>query len=201
MIIVMFSTVAGSAELSAGIYSHITKTFARGPVLKIFGLVWLSASVLADGFITISMLYHLEKRRSDGDGFFSNHAISRIVRLTIETNLLTTTVAIISLVLITVAPNKDWSTCTTAIIGKLYANALLASLNNRIAIRRGAERKAAIRSPDLSLTTNGTRSKGPSDFMNFQFDQPPSAVRLMPSRETVRGSRESEGREEFLDIA
>ena len=80
-----------------------------------------------------------------------------------------------------------------------YANALLASLNNRIAIREGSDRKAAIRFPDSSLTS-GTRftGKGPSDSMHFQLEQPQSAVKLMQSRETVRGSGESEGREQFL---
>jgi hypothetical protein len=202
LMITVFSTVAGTAEITGGIYSHVAKEFARGRVLKIIALTWLISSVLADGFITISMLYHLERRRSEGGGFFSNNAISRIVRLTVETNLLTTSVAIISLVLISVKPDTDWYTCPTAIIGKLYSNALLASLNNRIAIREGSARKAVIRSPDTSLTSRTrSTSKGPSDVLHFQLDQPPSAVRLMTSKETFRGSRENEGREGFLDIA
>lgn len=90
------------------------KTYA--PLLiKMSFQVWLSGSVLADGLIALSMIYHvspwhlyskahltasdsdcsllpttqLERRRTDGHGFLSNSAISRIVRLTIETNLIT----------------------------------------------------------------------------------------------------------------
>ncbi|KAH9001846.1 hypothetical protein EDB86DRAFT_3074616 [Lactarius hatsudake] len=170
----------------------------------LISLIWLIGSVLADGLIAISMLYHLEKRRTDGGGFFSNHAMSRIVRLTVETNLLTTAVTIIALVLVVVKPDKDWYTCPTAIMGKLYSNALLASLNNRIAIREGPERRAAIRSPSESATlSSATRSKGTSDFIHFQLEMPPPPLRLMPSRDSVGRSRsgEGEGRVGFFDLA
>jgi len=197
LMICFFSAVAGVSEFSGGIYSKATGEFARGRVLKNIAIVWLSGSVLADGLIALSMIYHLEKRRTDGHGFLSNSAISRIVRLTVETNLFTTSVAIIALVLIVVKPDKDWFTCPTAIIGKLYANSLFASLNNRIAIREGAARKAAMRSPNA--TDSGvSRSKGTSDF---HLDKPPSAIKLISSRETVRESRESEGRDDIIDIA
>ncbi|KAH8988347.1 hypothetical protein EDB92DRAFT_1948027 [Lactarius akahatsu] len=208
LLISLCSTVAASSEISGGIYSHVSKGFTRGRVLKIFSLashyIWLIGSVLADGLIAVSMLYHLEKRRIDGGGFFGNHAMSRIVRLTVETNLLTTAVTIIALVLIVVKPDKDWYTCPTAIMGKLYSNALLASLNNRIAIREGPERRAAIRSPSESATlSSATRSKGTSDFIHFQLEMPPPPLRLMPSRDSVGRSRsgEGEGREGIFDLA
>ncbi|KAI9435767.1 hypothetical protein H4582DRAFT_621172 [Lactarius indigo] len=202
LLISLCSTVAASSEISGGIYSHVSKGFTHGRILKIFSLIWLIGSVLADGLIAISMLYRLEKRRTDGGGFFSNHAMSRIVRLTVETNLLTTAVAIVALVLIIVKPDKDWYTCPTAIMGKLYANALLASLNNRIAIREGPERRAAIRSPSTTVSS-ATRSKGNSDFIHFQLEKPPPPLRLMPSGESVGRSRsgDSERREGFLDLA
>ncbi|KAH8977549.1 hypothetical protein EDB86DRAFT_1115700 [Lactarius hatsudake] len=107
LLISLCSTVATSSEISGGIYSHVSKGFIRGRALKIFSLIWLIGSVLADGLIAISMLYHLEKRRTDGGGFFSNHAMSRIVRLTVETNLLTTAVTIIALVLVVVKPVRN----------------------------------------------------------------------------------------------
>ncbi|KAH9060688.1 hypothetical protein EDB87DRAFT_1683380 [Lactarius vividus] len=195
LLISLCSIVAASSEISGGIYSHVSKGFTHGRVLKIFSLashyIWLIGSVLADGLIAISMVYHLEKRRTDGGGFFSSHAMSRIVRLTVETNLLTTAVAIIALVLIVVKPDKDWYTCPTAVMGKLYSNALLASLNNRIAIREGPERRAAIRSPSATLSTP-TRSKGTSDYIHFQLEMPPPPLRLMPSRESVGRSRSGE---------
>jgi hypothetical protein len=47
--------------------------------------------ILADYSLDHSQLI---KRRSAGDGFLSNRALSRIVRLTIETNILTSKLAL-----------------------------------------------------------------------------------------------------------
>ncbi|KAI9442886.1 hypothetical protein BJY52DRAFT_1177729, partial [Lactarius psammicola] len=104
LLISLCSTVAAVSEVSGGIYSYVTKVFTSGRVLKIFALIWLIGSVLADGLIAVSMLYHLEKRRTDGGGILNNYAMSRIVRLTVETNVLTTALAIVALVLIVVKP-------------------------------------------------------------------------------------------------
>ncbi|KAI0252231.1 hypothetical protein BJV78DRAFT_362795 [Lactifluus subvellereus] len=105
---------------------------------------WLISTILADMLITAMMLYYLTRRRKAGDGYFSDHALSRIVRLTIETNILTTTVAIVSLLMATIYPRNNWFTCPTAVLGKLYSNTLLVSLNNRIAIRDGSTSRGAL---------------------------------------------------------
>jgi len=57
------------------------------------------------------------------------------VRLTIETNTLTASVAIASFVLYVAFPDNIYYTFTAGIIGKLYSNTLLVSLNNRIYFR------------------------------------------------------------------
>ncbi|KAN0135118.1 hypothetical protein V8E53_007009 [Lactarius tabidus] len=203
LMVSLFSTVGGISEASGGIYSYVVKDFSRG-VLKTSALIWLIGSVLTDGLITFSMLYLLGRRRSQGTSFFSKNAVSKIVRLTVETNLLTSaqilnsaTVTTTALVLIVVKPDKDWFNCPTAVIGKLYANALLATLNNRIVIRDGPARKAAIRFPDAA-PPSGKHSKDTSDFMHFQHERPPSGIVFMPPNESVRISRESEGRDVSL---
>jgi len=198
LLIAVFSAVGGISEASGGIYSYVVKDFSRG-VLRTFALVWLIGSVVTDGLITLSMLYLLGRRRSEESSFFSKNAISKIVRLTVETNLLTTTVATTALILIVVRPDKDWFNCPTAIIGKLYANALLASLNNRIVIRDGPARKAAVRSPNARLSSS-KHFKHTSDFIlsqpNFQLERPPSDIVFKPSNDSVR----SERRDASLDV-
>jgi len=57
------------------------------------------------------------------------------VRLTIETNTLTAGVAIASFVLYVAFPDDIYYTFTAGIIGKLYSNTLLVSLNNRVYFR------------------------------------------------------------------
>jgi hypothetical protein len=70
-----------------------------------------------------------------------------------------------------------------------YANAMFASLNNRIAIREGPSRNAAITIPH----SKGRPPNDTSDDMYLQLDRPPSVMIFTPSRESTRGSRESEG--------
>ncbi|KAN0133843.1 hypothetical protein V8E53_008338 [Lactarius tabidus] len=187
---------------------------------------WLAASVTTDGIITISMLYLLKGGRSEGTSLSTQNSISKIVRLTVETNLLTSefatpvhcpvsrsssaTMAIIALVLFAVTFANDstltlnWSYCSLAIIGKLYANSLFASLNNRIAIRHGPTPGAAIMIPDTTLPM-GRPSNDTSDGMYLQLDRSPSVMIFTPSSDNTRRPRECEGGDDseslVIDIA
>ncbi|KAH9952930.1 hypothetical protein BGW80DRAFT_564598 [Lactifluus volemus] len=129
------STVGATAAFTGGIYIGVRNKFASGLALRVLAFTWLIGGALADIFITATMLYQLTRRRTAGNGFLSNRALSRIVRFTIETNVLTTSIAIVSLLLVAIFPHKNWFTYPTAILGKIYSNTLLASLNNRIALR------------------------------------------------------------------
>ncbi|KAH8996594.1 hypothetical protein EDB92DRAFT_2034646 [Lactarius akahatsu] len=71
----------------------------------------------------------IQLRRKD-EGRFTNFVLIRVVRLTIETNTLTA-----SFVLFVAFPNEIYYTFTAGIIGKLYSNTLLVTLNNRIYFR------------------------------------------------------------------
>lgn len=99
-----------------------------------FEVIWLVGNTLSDILIASTMIYHL-RRIWAKNGCLSDHVLVRIVRLTVETNLVTTTVSIVSLVMIAVYPDKNWYVCPTYILGKLYSNTLLVSLNNRISFR------------------------------------------------------------------
>ncbi|KAN0135107.1 hypothetical protein V8E53_006998 [Lactarius tabidus] len=215
------SAVSGTADITGSVYSQVEDGFDKlwictleshcstsipYPRLMNMSLqIWLVASVVTDGIITISMLYLLKRECSEGTGLSTKNAISKIVRLTVETNLLTTTVAIIALVLFVVTYLRgafvtiDWSYCLIAVIGKLYANALFASLNNRIAIREGPARNAATRIPDATLSRSKP-SDDTSDCTYFQLDRPPSAMIFTTSRVCVRRSKESEGGDESAVI-
>ncbi|KAH9177724.1 hypothetical protein EDB89DRAFT_1432777 [Lactarius sanguifluus] len=94
--------------------------------------LWSLPSSLADILIAVAMTLLL--RRKD-EGRFANFVLIRVVRLTIETNALTASVAIASFVLFVAFPNEIYYTFTAGIIGKLYSNTLLVTLNNRIYFR------------------------------------------------------------------
>ncbi|KAH9067954.1 hypothetical protein EDB87DRAFT_69423 [Lactarius vividus] len=90
--------------------------------------LWSLPSSLADILIAVAMTLLDEGR-------FTNFVLIRVVRLTIETNTLTASVAIASFVLFVAFPNEIYYTFTAGIIGKLYSNTLLVTLNNRIYFR------------------------------------------------------------------
>ncbi|KAH9068066.1 hypothetical protein EDB83DRAFT_2379295 [Lactarius deliciosus] len=58
-------------------------------MLKVLALTWVSGNASADILIAGSLLFYLERRRREGCGHFSDHALSKVVRLIIETNVLT----------------------------------------------------------------------------------------------------------------
>ncbi|KAH9068067.1 hypothetical protein EDB83DRAFT_678257 [Lactarius deliciosus] len=136
LLICLFSIVAAVAAFYGGVYAYSHNKFLNLRLTKTLALTWLSGNAMADILIAGSLLFHLGRRRREG-GQFSDHALSKVVRLTIETNVLTTTVGIVSLLMIAIYPDKRWFTCPTAILGKLYSNTFLVSLNNRISLREG----------------------------------------------------------------
>ncbi|KAH9012788.1 hypothetical protein EDB85DRAFT_2036645 [Lactarius pseudohatsudake] len=94
--------------------------------------LWSLPSALADIMIAVAMILLL--RRTD-KGRFSNFVLIRVVRLTIETNTLTASVAIASFVLFVAFPDDIYYTFTAGVIGKLYSNTFMVILNNRIYFR------------------------------------------------------------------
>ncbi|KAI9452297.1 hypothetical protein BJY52DRAFT_942706 [Lactarius psammicola] len=184
LIICLSSTADAVAAFYGGIYTFVLGKFASGRMLKILALTWLSGNALSDILIAGLMLYHLGRRRKDG--YFSNHALSRVVRLTVETNVLTATVGIIALVTVAVFPDKTWFTCPMAILGKLYSNTLLVSLNNRISIRDG--RGAVVKSQALTFALT-TTSQPTLEIVHVEAEKPSAASRSPEDRTGQDASR------------
>ncbi|KAH9053817.1 hypothetical protein EDB87DRAFT_156385 [Lactarius vividus] len=150
----------------------VHKKFASGRMLKVLALTWVGGNALADSLIAGSLLFYLSRRGRES-GHFSDHALSKMVRLTIETNVLTTIVGIVALLIVAIFPDKPWFTCPTAIFGKLYSNTLLVSLNNRVSIREG--HRAAVRLPPMTLAPTAN-SQGASEIVHVELEKPSAAV-------------------------
>ncbi|KAH9176077.1 hypothetical protein EDB89DRAFT_196839 [Lactarius sanguifluus] len=172
LLICLFSIVSAAAGFYGGIYTHVHNKFPSGRMLKVTALTWVGGNASADVLIAGSLLFYLGRRRREGRGQFSDHALSKVVRLIIETNVLTTTAGIITLLTVAIFPDEPWFTCPTAVLGKLYSNTLLVSLNNRISIREG--RGAVVKSPPLTfaLTTNSR----PEPWSEIEFEKPSAAL-------------------------
>ncbi|KAH9176073.1 hypothetical protein EDB89DRAFT_195961 [Lactarius sanguifluus] len=172
--ICLCSIVAAVPACYGGVYAFSHNKFSNRQITKILALIWLSGNASADILIAGSLLFHLG-RRCRGGGHFSDHALSRVIRLTIETNVLTSTVGIVVLLVVVIFPDKIWYFCPLAVLGKLYSNTLLVSLNNRISIREG--RGAVIGSPPLTFVLTADSQPEPgSEIVNVEFEKPAAAL-------------------------
>ncbi|KAL0958480.1 hypothetical protein HGRIS_000619 [Hohenbuehelia grisea] len=151
-LIVLFALIS----LGGGVWTSATlaiiKRFARKPELS---WTWLLASAVADVIITSSLVFSLSKQRTGFRG--TDNAINRIIRLTIQTGLVTAIFATLDVVCFLVSPmtalyvdavqlrpfprpsseliytprenyrNFVWDFA----LSKLYTNALISTLNAR----------------------------------------------------------------------
>jgi hypothetical protein len=129
-IIAVFTVAQSTGALWAAITS-LTGTESKYDVSKPALFLWSIASTLADILIAVAMTI-LQRRASGG---FSDFVLIRVVRVTIETNALTASAAVTSLVLYAAFPNEIYYAFILDFIGKLYSNTFLVSLNNRIYLR------------------------------------------------------------------
>ncbi|KAG6888543.1 hypothetical protein C0995_007555 [Termitomyces sp. Mi166 len=65
----------------------------------------------------------------------TNAIVYRIIRLTMETNALSAGIAVLSIILFAGTPNNTYFITPTLVLGKLYANTLLVTFNNRAFLR------------------------------------------------------------------
>ncbi|KAI0270126.1 hypothetical protein BGY98DRAFT_937618 [Russula aff. rugulosa BPL654] len=140
--ICLFSTVDAAAAFTNGIYVHVHGKFEQERSLGILALIWLGGNMICDLLIASATLFHLCRLKAL-EGTFSSHAFVSIVRLTVETNVLTTTVGVASFLMVALYPDKNWFMCPTYVLGKLYSNNLFVSLNNLPAVASNSGRDPA----------------------------------------------------------
>ncbi|KAF8904510.1 hypothetical protein CPB85DRAFT_1317296 [Mucidula mucida] len=94
-------------------------------------LLWLVGDAVADVAIALSMSFFLLTSRQSRQTY---DVVAKIVTLTIETNVATSVVAIISLILYAALPTQTYFVCPTLFLGKIYSNTLLMTFNNRATV-------------------------------------------------------------------
>ncbi|KAI9457784.1 hypothetical protein BJY52DRAFT_455212 [Lactarius psammicola] len=171
--------IAVAAMTQAGAVTWVgigSFTVEKSAISKTAVYIWSIASAMADILIAVAMTLLL--RRASGK--FSNFVLVRVIRLTVETNTLTASVAVTTLVLYVAFPNKQYYSYTLDIIGKLYSNTLLVSLNNRIYFR---EHQPPKHGDSASLVvSDGVRATAPS---SLRFAVPESQPRT-PTGDNVQ---------------
>ncbi|KAF7290774.1 hypothetical protein MIND_01318300 [Mycena indigotica] len=143
------------ASLAGGLWTTariaILQEFSKKPLLHAPALLWFLASAVSDVLITISLVLTLSHRKT---GFAATDTvIDKIIRTTIQTNLITAIFGILDVIFFMVFPHYALNFIWDLALSKLYSNALLSTLNARLKL--GAISTATSRpTPPTDLTSN-----------------------------------------------
>jgi hypothetical protein len=135
--------------LAGGINSIRINNVTKMQSSTVFIGLWFGGSALSDTLIAISMIILLF--RHNATAFRGSDILRRIVMLTVETNTVTATAAIVGLIMWKVFPDASLFMAPAYAIGKLYSNTLLVIFNNRIL------RQASHQGHNGSLGSSGHR--------------------------------------------
>ncbi|KAI0044334.1 hypothetical protein FA95DRAFT_264367 [Auriscalpium vulgare] len=161
ILISMISLLQAIGGIGSGIqgFLHPGVEATHAKITETLVYLWLLGDAVADVLIATSMTTLLLRARNPHHPS-SHRMISRLVRLTIETNIVSASVAVTALILYAAVPAHPYFFVPSFIISKIYSNTLLVTLNNRTTLRRiepdGSQ--LHISHPDLPMSS--TRSAG-----------------------------------------
>jgi len=110
ILILLCSIISVIGAFAGGISTQVHKGFLTGRILKVVALTWLIGNTISDLLITSAMIFYLSKRSTRED-FGTRHALVSIVRLAVETNIVTSTVSVVSLLMVSLYPVSSLALC------------------------------------------------------------------------------------------
>ncbi|KAF9254238.1 hypothetical protein L218DRAFT_565509 [Marasmius fiardii PR-910] len=129
IVVVLLSLVSMGGGLWTAIMVKTIKVFQRKPELHTPALTWLLASAIADVTITVSLYWSLAQRKTGLKR--TDDMINRILRLTVQTGLITAIFALLDVICFLALPHTTINFIWDFALSKLYTNALLSTLNAR----------------------------------------------------------------------
>jgi hypothetical protein len=151
----------------------------RGPHLQVcFIYLGLTCSAVADVAVTATLTQLLARALIRESKSSIEHVLRRILRFVVETNFISACMSALSFVMFAAAPNHVYWYFPAVIVGKIYSNTLLASLNNRIPLeehRRNASThiSSSRASTPVEAEENSTRTWR---FPDYFVGRTPTAV-------------------------
>jgi len=91
-------------------------------------IAWMTTTILVDVTITVILVWYLRRHKTGLQG--TDQLVDRIIRLTIQTGMLTSVWALIDLILFLTLPNASHLMFQIPMV-KMYTNSLMSSLNSR----------------------------------------------------------------------
>ncbi|KAK0454308.1 hypothetical protein EV421DRAFT_409871 [Armillaria borealis] len=115
--------------------------------------IWRGGSALCDIIIAICMTYYLMRSKT---GFRRTQImVTKLIRLTVESGLVTAIGALLNLILFFAFRDQIYYSTLALVMPKLYANSVYMVLNSRIRIMGGRDTYTS--STDMETTTTMTR--------------------------------------------
>ncbi|KAH8117679.1 hypothetical protein DFH11DRAFT_851797 [Phellopilus nigrolimitatus] len=146
----------------------------------IAALPFAIAAVLSDIVIAASLCYLLQHRKTTFRS--TNILLNYLIVYAINRCLLTSVIAVVEVIVFAASPNTYWFLAIDFVIGKCYANSLLATLNSRAALRGKGLSTDGFDPPSLERTT----------YSGFEVaDVTPSMLSSSRSRMTSQNERVS----------
>ncbi|PBK88752.1 hypothetical protein ARMGADRAFT_997081 [Armillaria gallica] len=111
---------------NSGRYSNLR----NNSTLKVTTIIWLGGSVLCDTAIALCMTYLLSRAQT---GLKSTRILlSRLIRLSIETGIITAAIAAVHMAIYLSYHNNNYHTAPANCLVKIYSNTVLAVCNSRM---------------------------------------------------------------------
>ncbi|KAF7985971.1 hypothetical protein HWV62_43936 [Athelia sp. TMB] len=145
-----FLTLCGG--LGTGIAVLWVKEYALFANFKQIATIWLISASVGDISITISLTYHLRRRK--GAFKATDKLLDHIIQLTVQNGLLTALVAVVDICLYLSTP-IPYHISLSFLMPKLYSNTVLSSLNARRLMRNDASATVDCGSRSTGTGTGG----------------------------------------------
>ncbi|KAH9933278.1 hypothetical protein B0H21DRAFT_84284 [Amylocystis lapponica] len=128
LLICVFAVATLAGAIGGVAEFMIIKDFSDFYKMKAVAIVWLLSGCLGDVLVTASLSCYLRKKKS---GFqATDQLVDKIIRVTMQNGLLTSTVAAVDLILYLASP-KPYHIAMSLVLPRLYLNTVLSSLNSR----------------------------------------------------------------------
>ncbi|KAK0221029.1 hypothetical protein EDD85DRAFT_1028567 [Armillaria nabsnona] len=115
----------------AAYLAKATWVFSTDPAMTDVVTIWLASDCLCDIVITFLLVRHLHDRRGQKTGFKrSDDLVDKIIRITVQTGLITSLCALVDLITYLSLPTGIHLIFNLP-LSKLYTNSLMSSLNSR----------------------------------------------------------------------
>ncbi|KAF9267512.1 hypothetical protein L218DRAFT_995754 [Marasmius fiardii PR-910] len=130
--------------------------------LRIGSTIWYASSAACDIAITVYMTYLLTRNKDLTSN--TRAAVDRILRLTFETNALTSGMSVVTLVLLLILPGQTYFTTFALLLPGIYANTFLIMLNLRLRhARSGVMRDSTFKLSSFPQLPTSRSSRGDVD--------------------------------------